>query len=85
MVDKLILLNMRKTAVSTQRFAFILRLWNEAQDGQPNSKPNMRGSLQIANAEHTIYFSALNQIPSILEELADWSGPDGDIAVRSDK
>jgi hypothetical protein len=53
------------------RFAFILRLWQEAPDPTAENESGMRGSLQMANSEDVFYFHSLEQVPGLLEKLME--------------
>lgn len=53
----------------SNRFAFILRLWQEAPDQTAENESSLRGSLQMANSENVVYFHSLEQVPDLLEKL----------------
>ena len=63
------------------RFAFVIRLWQEV-DRQSSRPSELRGSVQMANEERTLYFNDLEQIPELLRQLTGW---EADTAVVDDK
>ena len=63
--------------MNPNRFAFVVRLWNEV-DRQAGRPSELRGSVQMINDEKVLYFHSLDQIPALLRELTGW---DGDTAV----
>lgn len=60
--------------MSKNRFAFVIRLWNETNH-HPGQPADMRGSLQMASSDKVVYFRSLEQIPEILRGLTGWTGP----------
>ncbi|MFQ5420753.1 MAG: hypothetical protein ACE5FD_13125 [Anaerolineae bacterium] len=55
-----------------KRYAFVLRVWNEASSSPSPQPDQVRGSLQLADADRIFYFSSLAQIPHILQEITGW-------------
>jgi hypothetical protein len=53
--------------VSGPHYAFVLRLWMEAGEGQPL----LRGSLELVEPSRTFYFDSLDQIPHLLRHVLD--------------
>ncbi|MCP4427511.1 MAG: hypothetical protein GY803_23735 [Chloroflexi bacterium] len=66
------------------RFAFVLRLWNETTRPGTNDPPEIRGSLQSSASDEVVYFNSLHQIPALLQELTGWSDTTGDEPPVSD-
>lgn len=59
--------------MSKKRFAFVLRVWNEATPAQEDRSPEVRGSLQLANSDEIRYFHSLDEIPAILRNMTGWN------------
>ncbi len=55
-----------------RRYAFVLRVWNEAPTSTKPQPDEVRGSLQMADADRIFYFNSLAQIPLILQEITGW-------------
>lgn len=58
--------------MTRQRFAFILRLWQEAPTRGTDLHPQLRGSLQAIDSEELHYFASFDKIPKILRKITMW-------------
>ena len=58
--------------MSSRRFAFILRVWNEAPAHGQEGPPEVRGSLRLANSEEVVYFRSVDELPHILRRMTGW-------------
>jgi hypothetical protein len=62
--------------MAQKRYAFVIRLWNEAPEGPANRPIQMRGSLQLAHVDQLIYFDSIDKIPDLLRQLTGWEPDD---------
>ncbi len=53
--------------MNPERFAFIIRIWHEAEP----EEPQLRGSVQLVSSEDKAYFSSLDEVPKLLRQLAE--------------
>ncbi len=67
-----------------QRFAFVLRLWIEADTRDTGAGRALRGSLQPADSEQVRYFNSFEGILEILHEITGWRDPPGGEASMGD-
>jgi hypothetical protein len=72
------------STVSPDRFAFVLRLWNEAASGRAKEQLAMRGSLQLSSSDEIVYFNSLGQLPGLLQEITGWMDASGEEHPVSD-
>jgi hypothetical protein len=63
------------TVVSSQRFAFVVKVWNENIETTPDSVVIWRGSVQRVGAEQVRYFSRFDQLTHILQDLTGLNDP----------
>jgi len=63
--------------MARQRFAFILRLWQEAPARSADLRPQLRGSLQPIDSEDVYYFDSFSKIPEILRTVTQWQDVSG--------
>ena len=58
--------------MSSDRFAFIVRVWLEESSSRPDATPSqLRGSVQTANADAVRYFTSFDDLPHLLRELSN--------------
>ncbi len=58
--------------MSSDRFAFIVRVWLEKSGSPPDAAPGqLRGSVQTANADQVHYFTSFDDLPYLLRELSN--------------
>jgi hypothetical protein len=58
--------------MASDRFAFIVRVWLEKNSSTPDSpRPQLRGSVQTANADTVRYFTSFDDLPHLLRELSN--------------
>ena len=60
--------------MAQERYAFVIRLWNEAKKQPARQQPVvvLRGSLQAADSEEVYYFDSLDKIPELLKQVTGW-------------
>jgi hypothetical protein len=61
--------------VSSQRFAFVVKVWNESVETLRGSVIVLRGSVQLVGTEKVRYFSSFDQLSHILQDLTDLDDP----------
>lgn len=57
-----------------KRYAFVIRLWNEARE-QSAKQPApvlLRGSIQVAGSDEVYYFDSFDKIPELLRQVTGW-------------
>ena len=60
--------------MAQERYAFVIRLWNEPeQAADPARQPGeVRGSIHSTHSEQIFYFDSFDKIPALLKELTGW-------------
>ncbi len=60
--------------MTQERYAFVIRLWNEARKLPAKQQPvvELRGSLQVADSDEVYYFDSLEKIPELLRQVTGW-------------
>ena len=66
--------------MAQERFAFVIRLWNEpGQAVDPSRQPvAVRGSIQSTHSEQIFYFDSFDKIPALLKEITGWQSDEWD-------
>lgn len=57
-----------------KRYAFVIRLWNEAreQPAKQQAPVVLRGSIQVAGSDEIYYFDSFDKIPELLKQVTGW-------------
>jgi len=66
--------------VAQERYAFVIRLWNEpGQAVDPSRQPGeVRGSIHSTHSEQIFYFDSFDKIPELLKEITGWQSDEGE-------
>ena len=64
----------KESVVAHERYAFVIRLWNESDDssGSQQRAVVIRGSIHTSQSGRIYYFDSLEKIPELLKEITGW-------------
>lgn len=64
--------------MASDRYAFIIRLWNEAAPSRQPGQVILRGFVQAIHSDEKHYFQSFEEVPRLLQEITGWEIKDPD-------